>query len=338
MKAAIAGTGLVGASIGMALRSAGWTVGGWDPDPEAAARAKELGALDTVHGSLAELADADVLLLAGPPVAIRETVRDLATDALVVDVAGVKGDIVHAARHLPHFVGTHPMAGREHPGPDAASAALFKGAAWIVVTDDADEADLARVGEMVRILGAEPVMMSAAEHDEAVATVSHLPQVVAAALVHDAATSERALSLAAGSFRDLTRVALSDPELWAELLLANRVEVVDAVRRLGSQLGAWADAIDEGASAELVERLSAAQGIRRAMAPPLMTVDVVLEDRPGELAAVGRALAASRVDVRDLQLRHGRLGGGGVLMLSVRPGEGHALRRALSDEGFVLDD
>ena len=204
--AAILGTGLIGSSIGLGLRNAGWQVVGWDPDAAVADRAAELGAVDRVSSDpdAAVAGDLDLVVLAGPPGAIVAAVEHLDVAGLVIDVAGVKGPIVAAARPE-HFVGTHPMAGRESSGPDAASAALFRGAAWVVVTDGAGDADIAAVETIVRQLGARPVRMTAAEHDRAVAAISHLPQILAATLVTEAAERTQALDLAAGSFRDLTK-------------------------------------------------------------------------------------------------------------------------------------
>ncbi|HSR44991.1 MAG TPA: prephenate dehydrogenase/arogenate dehydrogenase family protein [Acidimicrobiia bacterium] len=336
-QAAVVGTGLIGASTGLALRSTGWRVVGWDPDESALATALEGGALDAALPSLpAAIEGAQLIVLAGPPRAVISTLGDLDTGALVIDVAGVKEPVCRAAAHLDHFVGTHPMAGREQSGPGAASGSLFRGASWVIVEDGADSADLERVAGIVMSMGANPVRMSAAEHDLAVAIVSHLPQVLAATLLGEAERHDEALPLASGSFRDLTRVALSDPELWNELLGENRAAVVSELRSFAERLGVIADDVESNTG--VTEFLSRARALRRTLAPPVMAVRVILEDQPGELAAVGRALAVSSVDVRDLQLRHGPQGGGGVLTLSVRPGEAEALRGALANEGFTLGD
>ena len=335
--AAVIGTGLIGASMGLALRHAGWVVTGWDPDGSALSIAVEIGALDYASASPAEAMDgAQLIVLAGPPRASIATLRDLDTDTLVIDIAGVKEPICRAASHLKHFVGTHPMAGREQSGPGAASGALFRGASWVIVEDGTESEDVDRVEKLLASLGANPVRMSAADHDLAVAIVSHLPQVLAATLLGEAARHDEALPLAAGSFRDLTRVALSDPALWAELLGENQAAVVSEVRSFAERLQAIADDVESDVSVE--EFLISARELRRTLAPPVMAIRVILEDQPGELAGVGRALAISSVDVRDLQLRHGPQGGGGVLTLSVRPGEAEALRQSLVSEGFALAD
>lgn len=335
--AAILGTGLIGSSIGLGLRQAGWRVVGWDPDADVVARALELGAIDGMVPDRddATSGDPDVIVLAGPPDAIVTSVGEMTVPGLVIDVAGVKAPIVAAARPR-RFVGTHPMAGRESSGPNAASAALFRGAAWVVVTDAVDEADLAFVEDIVATLGARPVRMTAAEHDRAVAAISHLPQVLAATLVTEAAERTQALDLAAGSFRDLTRVAASDPTPWAQLLGANRTAVIAAVEDLRRRLGEVVDELEREDGPAIEDMLTSARDHRRRLALPIVAVRVALADQPGELAKVGHALETSAVDIRDLQLRHAPHGGGGVLTLSVRPGEAETLRHALEAEGLLL--
>jgi len=334
---AISGTGLIGASIGLGLARAGWDVSGWDPDPATLEEAVTVGALHHAAASVDELIGlgTDVIVLAGPPLAIIDQVSAIETEALVLDVAGVKSAVVEAARPE-RFVGTHPMAGREVRGPQGASPSLFRGATWVVVADGVAAADLAQVEELLELLGARPLRMTAAEHDAAVAMVSHLPQVLAAALVNEAADRTRALDLAAGSFRDLTRVAASDPRLWVELLSSNSGEVIAAIEDFRTRLRRVADALGERDDGTIRDFLAKGQQIRQGLAPPVVSVRVALADEPGELAKVGRAFGSSSVDVRDLQLRHAPHGGGGVLTVSVRPGEAETLRTALHDEGLLI--
>ena len=333
----IIGTGLIGTSIGQALRAAGWDVAGWDPDIDALGTAAELGALTVVCADRAACVDAagDVLILAAPPDAVEILVQEIDPDLLVMDVAGVKQPIVEGARPA-RFVGTHPMAGRERSGPEAASPALFRGATWVIVTDKADVADIDLVEDIIRLMGARPYRMTAAEHDEAVSMISHLPQLLAATLLTEAAERTEAMELAAGSFRDLTRVAASDPSIWTQLLLANREAVMGALSDLRARLSALSSDLERGDSASVRSLLERAREIRRSLAPPVVAVRVALADEPGELARVGRALGRSSVDVRDLQLRHAPYGGGGVLRLSVRHEEAETLRTALEAEGLLL--
>lgn len=335
--AALIGTGLIGASVGIALRHAGWTVAGWDPDSQALERAVAMGA---VHRACVEEAEtmegADLVVLAGPVGKIVETLARLDGSVLVTDVAGVKLPVVKAASHLPHFVGGHPMAGRETSGPEGASGSMFRGATWVLCTDDAQPDDLETMRRIVESLGAFPVLMRAAEHDRAVAAASHLPQMTAGALVELVGEDAAALGLAAGGFRDLTRIAMSEPSWWVDVLLANRAEVAPALRRLADRLVGLAAEVEELQHQQIRERMLDARQIRRSMAAPVETVSIVLEDRPGQMARVGHSLSESGVDLRDLQLRHAVHGGGGVLTLSVRTGEAAKLREALLADGFSI--
>lgn len=337
--AAILGTGLIGASVGIGLRSLGWQVLGWDPDPSAAAGAVRCGGIDRVASTAEKAIDsADLIVLAGPPVAIEEHLRNLTTEALVTDVAGVKAPMIEAGRHLRHYVGGHPMAGRELSGPEGASGSLFRGATWVVTTDGAAEKDLERIESMITDLGAVPIRMGAVDHDAAVAAISHLPQVVASALVNRVARQPSALDLAAGGFRDLTRIALSDPRWWSDVLVENRAAVADLLRQLGADLAGWADLLESGDREQVGAEMLAARTARRSLTAPVAAVGVVLDDKPGEIARVGHALETSGVDLRDLQLRHATHGGGGVLTLSVRAAEVEVLKQALRHDGFRLLD
>ena len=144
------------------------------------------------------------------------------------------------------------------------------------------------------------------------------------------------LSLAAGSFRDLTRVAGSDSKLWLDVLAANRDDVLNAVAALQSRLGMLADLLASDDVAGLGAHLDAAREVRRSLAARATAVRIALADQPGELAKVGAALSAANADVRDIQLRHAPYGGGGVLTISVRPGDAAALTDAILAAGLVL--
>ena len=334
---AIIGTGLIGTSIGLGLRAAGWRVTGWDLDPAVSDTALTRGALDEVAGDrTAAVAGAhDIVILAVPPAASLEFVAAGEIDTLTIDTAGAKSAIV-AANRLPRFVGTHPMAGREVSGPEAATASLFHGATWVLTSNGATSGDLEAVTAVVRELGAQPVLMTAAEHDSAVAAISHLPQLVAASLVGLAGNHPEAMNLAAGSFRDLTRVAGSDPALWLDVLASNRAEVLAALREMQDRLGSLAEQLERGDASALGRMLLDAREVRRSLAARATAVRVALADEPGELAKVGQALSAAQADVRDIQLRHAPYGGGGVLTISVRPGDAATLTDAIIAAGLVL--
>lgn len=336
-RAAILGTGLIGASLGMALRKTGWLVAAWDPDPTALAGAESRGGVDFPCLTLdSAVEDSALVVLAGPLNATVETLGQLHTDALVTDVAGVKLPVVKARPPGLRLVAGHPMAGREQAGPAAATPSLFRGAAWIVCPDGAEIPDLEALTEIVRSVGAIPYTMPAAEHDRVVAAISHLPQLIAVSLVNLASSDPGVMELVAGSFRDLTRVAASEPAWWPQLLAANLGNVSEALDRMIDQLEAARSEIRSDRDS-LAARFESARVGRQRMASPEVRVGVILQDRPGEIAAVGRALEHSAVDVRDLQLRHAMHGGGGVLTISVRPQEVGLLRASLEMEGFALE-
>ncbi len=337
---AVVGTGLVGTSIGIGLAVNGWEVTGWDTNHHHLSRAVSMGAIGTAANSLTEaVGDADLVILASPPKVTVSVLSELSTRALVTDVAGIKQPVVEAASHLPRFVGGHPMAGREVSGPHGASGDLFRGATWVLTTDNAADEDLEAVSEVVRSLGAQPVRMPAERHDHLVALVSHLPMVLAAALVDRLSEAgPSANTMVAGGFRDLTRIALSSSDWWPDLLVSNRRSLAALLMDMSTGLRDWAQRLEEVEVDWVSALLESARRTRSELAPPGEGVGVLLEDRPGEIAHVGQALAISGVDLRDLQLRHATHGGGGVLTLSVRPEEADSLRRALAQEGFQLLD
>ncbi len=332
----VIGTGLIGGSIAAGLTADGWDVVGYDSDRDSLEIALERELIGIAVDSIAGILDAppEIIIVAAPPKATIEILANLETSVVVMDVAAVKSAVHVAAAHLPRFVGTHPMAGREFSGPTAASPALFRGATWVVVEGSPDDATDAVIG-VIETLGANPLFMSATSHDEVVASISHLPQLVAASLLASVSELPDAFDLAAGSFRDLTRVGASQPIPWVEILKSNKAAVLGAVDRLRVQLDTLVEAIlaDDD---ELLVYLSRSREARRALGAPVAAVRVALADEPGEIAKVGHALDVCHVDIRDIQMRHAPYGGGGVLTLSVRTGEEEALRHALQDAGLML--
>lgn len=337
MRASILGTGLIGASLGLALRAGGWSTGGWDPDSSTLEAAGARGAVDPDRDIESSVAGADLVVLAGPLSANLDMLRDLRTPGVVTDVTSVKRPLLDVVPEGLRFVGGHPMAGREHAGPAAATPVLFRGSPWVLCEDGAAEGDLDMLTGVITSIGANPIRMDAATHDEVVAAISHLPHLLAAVLTGMASEHPDGSSLVSGSFRDLTRVAASEAGWWPEVLAANLDEVSDAIARLIDRLQSVEHLLKEGDVDGVRLVLDAARATRAGMGPQLANVRVILQDRPGELAAVGRAFSTSHVDVRDFQLRHAEHGGGGILTIAVRPGEDEPLRQALQQEGFTLE-
>ena len=236
---AIAGLGLVGGSLARALTAAGYRVIGLDHRP-VLRRARRARAIAAAASSLAEaLREADVLVLAAPPrvnlALLREAAREAPHRLVITDVGSVKQPIVAEATRLGlrRFVGGHPLAGTERSGFAASSARLFAARSWVLTpAPGTSEAAIRSVARLARVTGARPLRLAPAEHDRAVALLSHVPQLVAWALL-DAVRSDpmgaRHLRIAGPGFRDMTRLAGSPRELWRQILAQNRREVERAL-------------------------------------------------------------------------------------------------------------
>jgi prephenate dehydrogenase len=253
MHVALLGFGLIGGSLARALLErdpARWTIAAWSPSGEGPRAAESDGTIDRAATSPEDAAEgADLIVLAAPPLACLALLDRLAAIALpraavVTDVASTKRRLVEraAALGLP-FVGGHPMAGRESTGYGAAQADLFVDRPWVVVP--AEGAD--RVETLARATGARPLRMSADEHDAAVAAISHLPLVLAAALVEAVAGSpdwDVSRRLAASGWRDMTRLARGDVEMGAGIAATNADELVRRLRAVRDVVDDWLHDLD----------------------------------------------------------------------------------------------
>lgn len=261
----IIGMGLLGGSLGMALRQRGLAgrVVGVARRPASLERALEIGAIDDgCMDPVTGVAEADLTFLCVPVLAITKLLRTLAphvtAGGIVTDVGSTKAEIVATGESLlpGRFLGGHPMAGSEQAGIEAADARLFEGASWALTPGQAS-APVEPLAEVIAGLGARPLILSPEEHDCAVAATSHLPHAAAAALarvVADALVETPAAArLAAGSYRDTTRVAASGSELWRDVFLTNREPLLAVLERMQGYLAEVADAVRHG-DAEAVER------------------------------------------------------------------------------------
>ena len=275
---AFLGFGLIGGSIAAAIRSAGGRgsrMVAWTPAGVGPAEGVRRGFLDESASSAeAALDAAELVVLAGPPLAIMATLAREApalgaaaeAGTTITDVGSTKRRILDsaAASGLP-FVGGHPMAGRETTGAASATADLFVDRPWVIVPGgDARPVDVERVEALARATGARPVRLGADEHDAAVAAISHLPLVVAAALVESVAEDGRdwhlARSLAATGWSDMTRLAKGDPEMGAGILATNSPAVVARLREMRGAFDGWIELLErDGADSELRDRLESAR-------------------------------------------------------------------------------
>jgi prephenate dehydrogenase len=282
-RVAIIGLGLMGGSLGLALRAEQATaalvgaVVGYDAAPGVAERAQQRGALDHSAASAAEAVHAaDLVVIATPTRAAEPTLRAIAThlapDVVVTDLCSVKAPLValagQALQRPQRFVGGHPMAGMERAGIEAATADLYRGARWALTPTPQTAPDaLRRVRALVTALGAEPLELDAEAHDAAVAGVSHLPMLLAAALTETLAEADdwpTMARLAAGGYRDTTRVAAGDPVMWRDIALANRAALLTRLDAFTATLARLRASIARGDAAEIEAALRAAQAARLA--------------------------------------------------------------------------
>lgn len=259
----IVGTGLIGTSMGLAIRQrrVAERVVGVDTDPAALNAARARGALDRGGTTYEGLRDADLVVVAVPPDAVVEAALAAAevvrAGTVITDVASAKAQIVSALEHrLPEgvrYVGGHPMAGSERSGPQAADAALLAGRPFIVTpTAAADAAAVELVVALARGIGMRPVVLSAQDHDALVAQVSHAPYLLAVAAVSVA--GDEALALQGPGFAGLARMAGSPPDLWAQICAQNRAAILRALAQVRGELNRLERALDEGNLAELLAR------------------------------------------------------------------------------------
>jgi prephenate dehydrogenase len=355
----IVGTGLLGSSIGLALRGLGVDVVLQDPSRTTVLVARDIGA-----GRLPSPDDEPVALVvvAAPPDVTPDVVlAELAAHptAVVTDVASVKTVVLDALRasgaDLTRYVGSHPMAGSERSGPTAARADLFVGRPWVVVDSGTSSTAAVRaVRDLASDLGATALTLDARAHDDAVAVVSHLPQIAAslvAARLGDAEPS--ALELAGQGLRDVTRVAASDPAMWTSILAANAGAVAPVLRALRTDLDRLIEALDHaGAATDAASMTAGALGTVAATIAAgnvgvsripgkhggarrdYDVVTVLVPDAPGELARLLAEVGAAGINLEELQLEHAPRQAVGLASLSVLRGLGSRLEGELTDRGW----
>jgi prephenate dehydrogenase len=344
---ALLGTGLIGGSIGLALRHRGEMVVGYDASPEVLARAAGMGAIDAQAGTVADaVAGADVVVVAVPVGRIAGLVVE-ALDAgavAVTDVGSVKATVIEAvAAARPEasvrFVGGHPMAGSEQDGLDGASPDLFAGATWVLTPTATTDLDAhAAVRAMASRLGAEVVEIPPVEHDTLVAVVSHVPQLAATTLMNvadaDAGEHQLLLRLAAGGFRDMTRIAAGHPGIWPDICVANRDAILRALDDYRASLDSVRDLVAAGDGSGLLRVLERGRVARRnlpvggAAQGPLTELRIPVPDRSGVIAEVASIAQGRGVNIVDIEVAHSIEGESGVLVLVVP---------VVSAEGFATD-
>jgi prephenate dehydrogenase len=337
----VIGLGLVGGSIAVGLRQRGWRVHGDDVTAGLADKAIEMGVVDAA--GLAP--DAAITFVAVPVGALADQVkRALAeTTGAVTDVGSVKAAVCTACDD-PRFVGGHPMAGSELDGLDGADGDMFSGAIWVLTPTATTAATaLSTVSGIVRALGAEAVALTPEQHDQVVAVVSHVPHLTAATLMHLA--SDRAeehaalLRLAAGGFRDMTRIASGHPNIWLDICAENRSAILATLDGLIERLGTIRTIVDEVDRERLLATLNTAREARtnlpgRVTHPEVLAeVRIPIPDRAGAAAEVFTLAADLGVNIANFEVVH-MAEGKGVAVVLIDADAGERFRGGLLARGF----
>lgn len=334
----IIGVGLMGGSLGLALRrrSLARRVVGVDKNPENLRLARESGAVHEASFDAAEAVSGSELVILATPVGetlavLTRLKAHLSPGTVVTDVGSTKAVVcTRAAEIMPPkawFVGGHPMAGSEYTGMAGADPYLFENAFYIITPlPDTPPPALERVRSLAAGVGAKIVEMTPAEHDRAVAAVSHLPHLVAVALVNtlvDLPGGEGFLPLGAGGFRDTTRVAASNPPMWRDIFLSNTKAVSEVLAVFRRELDQLEEVIKKGEGEKILGLLERASQIRkkiparmRGYLGAMYEIVVGVPDRPGMIAKIAGLLGEAGINIGDIEIIRVREGEGGSIRLA----------------------
>jgi len=343
----VVGAGLIGTSIALALRQIGSEVQICDLDPKAQSLAQDLigsGAQDVAG-------DYDLIIIATPVATVFEVLiaeYKRYPQSTFIDVGGVKSELIRQVEQFPElasrFCATHPMAGREISGPTSAQSDLFEGRAWILTETQFTEPELtAAVAALISDLGATPYRLSAHEHDHVIAGISHLPQLISSMLAHTLVDlTDDSLLLAGQGLRDVSRLAASSGELWSQLLIANRDQVLSGLARISASLSQLVESISRQDDKEIKAFID--QGAtERARIPgkhgakprKYSYLPVVIQDQPGQLAALFQECALAKVNVEDLAIEHSPGQQTGLITLALSDADALILQEHLLANGWA---
>jgi prephenate dehydrogenase len=349
---AIVGTGLIGASVGLAAKQAGsGQVVGFDADEASLEVALERGAIDEAAGSLEEaVGEAELAIVATPVSELAGQVGAVlgaSNGATVSDVGSTKERLCAEVGDRTRFIGGHPVCGSEARGPAHASAQLFEGATWFLTPVAETEPERYRLLHgFVASLGAVPVAVDPAAHDRLIAITSHLPHALANVILNHAGSmrvqGHEPLAAAGGSLRDMTRVAGANPRIWIDIFLDNAAELGAALAEHRRRVEELERALASGDAGWLARWIGEAGGNRRRLLEEafpdlgaLQRVRVHVPDRPGVLSSITQALGAEQINIEDFELEHLSPERGGTLSVLVS-GERAAARAAelLEAQGY----
>ncbi len=343
----VVGTGLLGTSIGLALRGQGVEVFLRDVNAEHLRTATGLGA----GVAAPEGAEPQLVVIAVPPDLLSSQIAaalDEFPDAVVTDIGSIKTGPLDGVREhsgRARYVGSHPMAGTERSGPLTASSALFDGRPWAITPhDDSEEGAVELVTALATATGATPVRLAPDQHDQAVARTSHLPHLMAALVAGRLAQAPSGhLDLSGPGVRDVTRVAGGDPALWQQIIPANRAAVLALLDEVKESFDRLRDAVASGDREVLGELL--AQGVAGTQAipgkhggplRPTNSVFVAVPDHPGELARLFADAGQAEVNIEDVHIDHDPGREVGLVELVVDVTRAEHLVTSLSERGWTV--
>lgn len=312
---AVIGVGLIGGSIGKAVRERGLgEVVGWVRDASRADECLKSGAVDEIASTLEEAASGAEIVFScvsvgALPEVTERILESVGEETVVTDVGSTKGDLMERFGDDPRFIGGHPLAGAETEGVASSRADLFDGATWFLTpTGVTSGLLLDRLNRFISSIGARPVAIDAAEHDAAMAVVSHLPHIFANQLASQALAGSERLGAVAPSLRDATRVAGSNPSVWSEILASNSDSIVEAIDTAIGGLEQAREVIAPGDTEVIRRWQESAAGSRTALSSvesagvATHAIRVLVPNRPGVLAEVALALGQDGVNIADMSL------------------------------------
>jgi prephenate dehydrogenase len=341
----IVGSGLIGTSIGLCLKAAGVNVEMIDIDPNTAKLAQDLVKSTPVS-------EPDLIIVAVPiGVNQSEVIKQLNTNqsSIVCDLASVKSDLLLKVAELSanseNFVSLHPMAGREMSGAQSARADLFTGRAWIGIESGQSSKKAKEITqELIKMCGGSSYWMSSAEHDEVVAKISHIPQILSTALAASLLDiSEEKLNLSGQGLRDLTRLADADSKLWSQILLENRERLIPVISSLLAQLEKVLETLNENNTEKMRDFLAKGRdgkakipGKHGAKAREYSFLPIVIDDKAGELARIFNECAKVSVNIEDLSIEHSPGQETGLITLALSSADCAKLSEHLEKLGFKV--
>ena len=338
----IVGSGLIGTSIGLGLSLKGVGVTMQDLDQRAENLANDLVQSSSDH-------PVDLVIFATPISALNSVLdREFASNpkSAFIDISSVKSkvkvDVSASKLPLQRFLPTHPMAGREVGGAESARADLFQGRPWIIDSAGVDEEVLLLASELIDLLGAHQIDLDSAEHDKAVALVSHLPQLISSLLAKQLnGADESWLNLAGAGLRDSTRIASSDAKLWKEIVSANNQALTPLLVAFAEDLANLIQTLSDQNSIE--KFISDGQrgraripGKHGGKAREYTYLPIVIEDKPGQLASLFDECASALVNVEDLTIEHSPGQFTGLITLALSAGDAEKLSEHLKSRGWSV--